>query len=1236
MESPYAYALHKVICNNYNTPIDYEFIEVNTAFEQMTGLKARNIIGKKVTRVIPNIKDDDYDWIKEYGKIALEGGQLQTESYSNPIKKWFKVNAFSIEKGYFVTIFTDITSLKDSIDNYSSLITTLNDIVFELDSNYIFKKVFVVNEDMLFMPKKLFLGKSLMDIFPKEQSNSLIAAFKQAFLSGEKTSVVYKSIVPNDDRWFQANINYSDDKYIISITDITNEKKLKDELYLKTLELERFFSINLDLLCIVDTEGNFIKLSNEWENTLGYPIKYLERRNILDFIHEDDIDKTIKVMSELENNVNVLNFVNRYRCKDGNYKYIEWRSKPENNIIYAAARDVTDKINEKKDLELIINYSEYFLELINKEVDYNRITEDFRIMTESCVAAFNLYDENGLSYKTVGLSAEKAILNGALKKYRVKIKDRLWNHDSLREEKIKDNTVTRFNKLTDLTGKAMPKLLVNSMIRTFKLGQTIIVKIVNNGIMLGDFTIIMPRGKEFKKDNIAQVFSRQLGLIIHEKRIALKLKESEERYRLFSDVTLEGILIHQKGIPKDLNDSLCRMFRATREELLKKNLIDVIHKEDRHIAYKNIVDNHTKPYVVRAIRADGEMFYAELEGRSLILDGEALRVVSVRDISERIKNEQALIESNKRYDELARQSLTIAWEIDCNGVYTYINDTVYDILGYKPQEIVGKMNYSDLHMDNDFINFTPKIKHNKFKYTNIIYSVKHKDGHIVWLATNFSPIYNIDKELIGYRGSESDITEKKKLEDIIYNEKERFKTTLMSVGDGVISTDNEGKITFLNKIAEELTGWSLGEAYGQEFDQVFNIVNEITREKCNNPVKIVLETGNTIELANHTALISREGVETPIEDSAAPIRNEDGEITGAVLVFRDFTEKKDKQDKILYLSYNDQLTGLFNRRYFEEQIEILDNSEYFPLTLMLFDVNGLKLTNDAFGHLVGDKLLQTVADAFKKCCRQNEIICRIGGDEFIIILPKTDTNDADTLVKRIMQSLDNHNMDGIVLSVSYGYYTKHSTEQNIMDVFKKAEDYMYARKLSESQSMRHNTVNVILKTLYEKSQKEENHSKRVSDLCYLVGLAMDLDKDELNRLKIAGLMHDIGKIIMPDEMLNKRGEYTEEENEILKRHSETGYKILGSVNDFAPLAKTVLQHHENWDGTGYPNQLRGSDIDLNARIIAVANTYDKLTSGDEDNLDVNQAIDVLKSSASTSLDPNIVDIFIKDVILKKQ
>lgn len=344
--------------------------------------------------------------------------------------------------------------------------------------------------------------------------------------------------------------------------------------------------------------------------------------------------------------------------------------------------------------------------------------------------------------------------------------------------------------------------------------------------------------------------------------------------------------------------------------------------------------------------------------------------------------------------------------------------------------------------------------------------------------------------------------------------------------------------------------------------------------------------------------------------------------------------RKIQEKKLIYLSFHDQLTGLYNRRYFEEALNRLNTEENFPMTIVIGDINGLKLINDSFGHVLGDELLIKAGDIIKKGCRSNDIIARHGGDEFVIILPKTDTFEATQIIERIKNLALSEKVGNVDLSISYGYDTKTKIEQTISEILANAENLMYKHKLYERSSMRSNTIDIIKNTLFEKSCRESLHSKRVSELCKAIASEMDFEKDDISQISIAGLVHDIGKIGVDEKILNKAGRLSIDERNEIEKHPETGWRILSSTNEFSELAQFILEHHEKWDGNGYPKGLKGEEISVAARIITVADSYDAMTSerSYRKGISEDEAINEIKRCSGTQFDPNIAKVFVEKVL----
>lgn len=346
-------------------------------------------------------------------------------------------------------------------------------------------------------------------------------------------------------------------------------------------------------------------------------------------------------------------------------------------------------------------------------------------------------------------------------------------------------------------------------------------------------------------------------------------------------------------------------------------------------------------------------------------------------------------------------------------------------------------------------------------------------------------------------------------------------------------------------------------------------------------------------------------------------------------------ESSEKEN--LYLSYYDVLTGLHNRRYYEMEVKRLDAEKNLPISIVMADVNGLKLINDAFGHQLGDQLLQKAANNIRSVCREKDVLARWGGDEFVALFPNTTYEEAEEIVSQIRELCSLNGSDVVKhVSVSVGWDTKVSMDVRMEEVLKNAEDGMYKHKLILSEGLRGNIINTIIKTLYEKNPREEEHSERVGEVAARIGAAVGFSETEVAKLKLIGHLHDIGKIAIEDGILNKTGRLTDREQEEVRRHPDIGYRILSSTSEMLDLADCVLAHHERWDGGGYPRGLSGDGIPVESRIIALADSYDAMSSERPYRKALNEDVIFyeIKRNAGTQFDPNIARVFVEKVMGK--
>ena len=457
-------------------------------------------------------------------------------------------------------------------------------------------------------------------------------------------------------------------------------------------------------------------------------------------------------------------------------------------------------------------------------------------------------------------------------------------------------------------------------------------------------------------------------------------------------------------------------------------------------------------------------------------------------------------------------------------------------------------------------------------------------------------------------------------------ESARYLQTLVSIGDGVLVVDRNGNVEMMNRIAQTLTGWRLEEALGRHYSQVFVIRHEQQGAQIADPIADALKTGETQELSNHAVLVSKNGQTYNLEDSAAPIQADSGETTGVVLVFRDVTEKKKQLEQIEYLSFCDPLTGLYNRRYASDKMGEMDTPENLPLTVVMGDVNGLKLTNDVFGHVYGDQLLQSVGDVFRRCGRAHDMIARWGGDEFVMLLPQTTADETQKLIAHIKAEFAKETIKSIKGSISLGFACKDRIEIDIVTILAQAEERMYQTKTLERDDVRKSAVDDIITALHRNSIREREHSEAVREIAQAIGRAMRLSDVDYRNLSDAAYLHDIGKIVLDPSLLNINHHLTDYEWNEIKRHPIIGYRILNAFDDTLSLAEPVLAHQERWDGRGYPRGLKGNEIPLLARIITVAESYERMRheAANAPSMSVDQARQTLLANAGSQFDPDIV------------
>lgn len=568
--------------------------------------------------------------------------------------------------------------------------------------------------------------------------------------------------------------------------------------------------------------------------------------------------------------------------------------------------------------------------------------------------------------------------------------------------------------------------------------------------------------------------------------------------------------------------------------------------------------------------------------------------------------------------------------IDANHIFQ-------KIVGRSKEELLD-LNWMDVtHPDdiqNDLYHFTKFMAGEIDGYT-IRKRYIRPDHSIVWVNMTIAPLQIQDKSYLSHICIVEDITDKIITENNL-QESERSMAMLLSNLPGMAyrcNYDRKWTIQFVSGGCYELTGYQ-PESLLRNKDLSFNdLINKEYQEYI---WEKWIEVINTRGMFKEEYTITTAAGETKwVYEQGQGVFNEKGEVEALEGLIIDISLQKKREEEILYLTFHDVLTGLYNRRYFEETKKRIDHPDNYPLSVIVADINGLKLINSALGHLEGDKMLLSAADILRGCSRSGDLLIRSGGDEFTILLPNTTYEETYTIINQISKMCDEYKKkaedEAYHLSISMGCATKTSDNDTLAVKLKEAEESMFRHKLLQKKSLHSAIISSLKSSLNEKDLETEQHAQRLIKLSRAIGEKLNLVEEQLNQLELLSTLHDVGKIGITDNILNKPGKLTEEEWVEMRRHPEMGYRIAIATPELAPIADYILNHHERWDGKGYPYGKKGEEIPLLSRIIAVADAYDAMTSDRpyRKAMPKEAAVEEIRINAGTQFDPLISELFIE-------
>lgn len=614
-------------------------------------------------------------------------------------------------------------------------------------------------------------------------------------------------------------------------------------------------------------------------------------------------------------------------------------------------------------------------------------------------------------------------------------------------------------------------------------------------------------------------------------------------------------------------------------------------------------------------------------------------IESIRDISEKKRAENALVEKENRLIEAQRIGKFGNWEFDIRNRTYWGSKEALEIFGIQKEE--GCFTQDELarflkeQVRNTFKGVIEELISGETEKDFEFELQRQNDGqHRILYAKSRMELDPMGQP-VKLLGVVQDITEKFEAQTDLKKSEERFRIIFEEAPLGIGLFDfNTGKAKQINKKFTEIFGRTKEEMYNIPWESI-SYPGDLAE---NNEYRRRILEGEIQGFNMKKRYFKKDGSIIWINLTIALLDSLEEENPSELCMIEDITEKVKRDEEILYLSCHDVLTGLYNRMFFEEEKKRLDTVRQLPLSVIMGDVDGLKLINDGFGYANGDNLLIKAGQILSKCCRAEDIISRVGGDEFCILLPQTTSEMAREISKRIHELCEETSMElgsgTVKVSISVGYDTKTRPEQELSMTIVNAENSMRRRKLLERKSIRSDVMTSIKATMLEKSHETAEHADRLVMLSKAIGKKINLSDNKLFDLELAATLHDIGKMSIDRQILIKPGVLTDEEWGEIKKHPEAGYRIAQATSELMPIAEYILTHHERWDGKGYPQGLKKEEIPLLARIINVVDSYDAMTSirpyGKP--LTKAEAIREIETGSGSQFDPALVRIFIDEVL----
>ncbi len=566
------------------------------------------------------------------------------------------------------------------------------------------------------------------------------------------------------------------------------------------------------------------------------------------------------------------------------------------------------------------------------------------------------------------------------------------------------------------------------------------------------------------------------------------------------------------------------------------------------------------------------------------------------------------------------------WEIHIQSRTIYLTRQMAHMLKLAQDAVIAPLSvFLDLVHPEDLYQVVTSLDNVDATETVVVNRGILWDGSQVSFRSYAVAEYDDQGQMIHIIGCSQNITQHSRQQQMLQVLEQRFGSLADNGPHLVLVVDNEDKFSYVSQNIAAILGVDKKALLGQYQESLLGYLEETLSTRAE--IESILEAKVSGQVKCRARVA--EGALNWFVFHFVPVGGEDGQVAEMVIIGHNIRQEIEQQELTQYLKTHDPLTGAYNRVFFWQQMKQLQKEEGLDFCLVLVDINGLKLINDAFGNEKGDAILKEVVQMLRRYFGPQSRIFRMGSGEFAVQVLGAQPQEAEAMCERLAEGCRKTSRRMLPLSLSWGIGYS-GDRWNAHGLFNLAQNRMYSHKLLERHSL-HNQVTASLKeALKSRNLETADHVERMENMVTAMGKQLGLPGNEMDRLILLASLHDIGKLAVPDHVLNKPGKLTAEEMEIMRTHSEAGYRIAMTSQELSVIASEICCHHERWDGTGYPYGKKGEDIPLLSRIIAVVDAYDVMTHKRvyKDSINHQQAVEELRRCAGSQFDPAVVELFV--------